>query len=410
MKVAYLTSQYPEFHETFVAREVEHLIRSGADVKIFTLKPLPPEGNDLYPEHRKYIYYKPFIFSIAVLRDVIHETITNFPKVLGSLAWLVSNYKTRPKELAKALLVLPKTIHYARKIRVDNRIVHAHWATIPASMAIVIKKLTGTTVTITAHAWDIFLTPDHDLIDKVELSEGVVTCTGFNVGHLKEIVGAENENKIKRNYHGIDIEHIDKSGKEKIFNDTHNFKILAVGRLVEQKGFEYLIKAIKKLSGSIDIELNIIGDGPLLDSLMSLSTKLGGSNKVNFLGKVDHDTTLGYMKQSDLMVAPSIIAGDGDRDGIPNVIIEALACKAVVVGTNVSGIPELIKNNDTGLLVESESVDELVTAISFVYDNKDKALELAESGFRYVIENFDIEKNIEEFITYLTQFHNLKKL
>lgn len=408
MKVAYLTSQYPEFHETFVAREVEHLIRSGADVTIFTLKPLPPEGSDLYPAHRDNIYYKPFVFSAAVWWSVVKEIFTNFPKVLNSMYWLVKNYRKRPKELLKALIVLPKTIHYANIIRHEKRIVHAHWATIPASMAIIIKKLTGTTITITAHAWDIFLTPDSDLISKVELSEGVVTCTGFNVTHLKQIVGPANENKIRRNYHGIDIDHIDKSGKTNIFENTANFKILAVGRLVEQKGFEYLIKAIKQLSDIIDIELNIIGDGPLHNSLASLANSLSGGNSVNFLGKVPHETTLGYMKQSDLMVAPSIIAGDGDRDGIPNVIIEALACKAVVIATNVSGIPELIKNNDTGLLIKSESVDDLVNAIKFVHDNREKALSYAENGFRYVIDNFDIEKNIEEFINYLSDFHRVE--
>lgn len=405
MKVAYLTSQYPEFHETFVAREIEHLQLSGADIKIFTLKSPPAEGSDLYPKHRNLLYYKPFFLSIAVIVDFIKELTSNFSNMMCSLAWLMNTYRSRPKELIKALLVFPKTIHYARIIRTEDRIVHAHWATIPASMALVIKKLNGSTISITAHAWDIFLSPDSELIDKVELSEGFITCTGFNVKYLRNIVGDANQHKIKRNYHGIDIGFIENAANQKIFKNPERFKILAVGRLVEQKGFEFLIEAVKQLSTNLDIELNIIGEGPLHDSMNLLSGELVDKKIINFLGKAAHDITLSYMKQSDLMVAPSIIAGDGDRDGIPNVIIEALACKAVVIGSNVSGIPELIKNKDTGILIQPGDVNELVEAIKFVYFNRDDARLYAENGYQYVLQNFDIEKNIEEFIHYLKELH-----
>jgi len=402
--IAYLTSQYPEFHETFVAREVEALRKKGVNVSVYSLKTPKPEERNLYPAHLPFIYYAPFFFSIPLLRANLIALFSNTLPFFTALGWLIRSYKKQPLELLKSVAAFPKTVYYAHLINRSSAIVHAHWATIPASMAVVIKMLTGRDFSFTAHAWDIFLSPSELLREKIAISNGVVTCTGYNVGFLKTLSREEDQEKIFRNYHGLDFSDFSNLLKRKCSNEI---QIVAVGRLVEQKGFAYLIRAVQSASlYHFSIALNIVGEGPLLSQFEDLCADLPKNVTVSFTGKKSHKETLNLMASSDIMIAPSVIASDGDRDGIPNVILEAMACRLPVIGTDVSGIPEVVRDGDTGCLVPQTDEEALTNAILYLADNPQRRLEMGEKGRDLVEEFFDIKRNVEDFCALLTKFHN----
>ncbi len=401
-KVSYLLSMYPEFHETFVAREVEALRRTGTDIAVFSLKSPPPEGHDLYPDHRSFLHQAGFFFDHRVLFANLAQLLATPGRYATSLMMLISLYGNRPKELLKALSAFPKTVHFARLIAKRGGILHAHWATIPTAMALVINKLVDIPVSVTAHAWDIYLTPQEELRQKIAAVKGVVTCTDFNVRYLQEICRPEDRDKIRLNYHGLDFSTVEANAEAK--TEEKKLNILAVGRLVEQKGFIYLVRALKQLSG-IQVTLSIIGEGPLRENLEREASSLPAGIEVHFLGRLTHHETLRQMAASDVFAAPSVIARDGDRDGIPNVVLEAMACGVPIIGTNVSGIPEVVLNDETGLLIPSEDEGALAQALQTLLEDQAKRQALGANAKALVTKRFDMDRNIDEFLDFLERFH-----
>ncbi len=401
-KVSYLLSMYPEFHETFVAREVEALRRTGTDIAVFSLKSPPPEGHDLYPDHRSFLHHAGFLFDHRVIAANLAQLLTTPGRYVAALIMLISLYGKRPKELLKALSVFPKTVYFARLMAKRGGILHAHWATIPTAMALIINKLTDIPISVTAHAWDIYLTPQEELRKKIAAVKGVVTCTDFNVRYLQEICRPEDRDKIRLNYHGLDFSTVEANAEAKAEGEKLN--ILAVGRLVEQKGFIYLVRALKQLAG-IRVTLSIIGEGPLRESLEREASTLPEGVEVRFLGRLTHHETLRQMAMSDVFTAPSVIAKDGDRDGIPNVVLEAMACGVPIIGTNVSGIPEVVLNDETGLLIPSENADALAKALKTLLGDQTKRQTLGTNAKALVTKRFDMDRNIDEFLEFLERFH-----
>lgn len=404
-KVSYLLSMYPEFHETFVAREVEALRRTGTDIAVYSLKAPPPAGHDLYPDHRNFLHVAGFFLDHRVIVANLLQLLSTPLRYLASIMLLLGFYKDRPKELLKALAALPKTVYFARSIAKRGGILHAHWATIPTSMALVINKLVDVPVSVTAHAWDIYLTPKDELRTKIEAVKGVVTCTDFNVHYLRGLCRPEDREKIQLNYHGLDFDVL--HDKEDSAAPSPKLDILAVGRLVEQKGFLYLIRALKQLSG-VKASLSIIGEGPLRSELEAEATDLPPGVEVDFLGRLTHQETLKRMAASDVFVAPSVIAKDGDRDGIPNVVLEAMASGVPIIGTSVSGIPEVVLDQQTGLLIPSEDAEALADALRQLANDREKRQTLGANAKALVTERFDMDRNIDEFLDYLREFHVAK--
>jgi len=403
LRVAYIISQYPEFHETFVAREVNAMRLKGIKFRLFSLKNPKPFERALYPDHIQLIEYSPLIASIRLILANAGEFFSSPLRYLAAVTWLIRSHYMQPLELLKSLAVLPKTVLFAKMIRGNFDLLHAHWATIPAAMAVVVNTLTGIRFSITAHAWDIFLSPPQLLREKISKSSGIITCTGYNVKYLKTICASKDKDKIFRNYHGLDIATFPTSST--ILEKGQPLRIIAIGRLVEQKGFIYLIRAVKILAEQgVHLHLSIIGEGPLRNQLQKEAYQARLLSKVDILGRLPHEQTIATLRESHIMVAPSVIAGDGNQDGIPNVILEGMACALPVIATNISGIPEVILHKKTGYLVEPSNVPALVDAILDVISFPEQAKAYGIAGRRFVEKHFDISKNIEQLFLLLQQF------
>ncbi|MBI5575798.1 MAG: glycosyltransferase family 4 protein [Deltaproteobacteria bacterium] len=403
--ISYIISQYPDFHETFIAREIDSLLRNKVNINIYSLKTPPEEIQNLYMKHKHIVRYSPFLFDKELIKDNLIMFFGRPCRYMAASAALVKLYWNNPLELLKAFAVFPKTVSYARKIETKSEVFHAHWATIPAAMAVVVKTLTKIPFTVTAHAWDVYLSRPEQLREKISCANGVVTCTSYNMEYLRSVCREEDRCKIIRNYHGLDFSWIDEirsNGKS-----DPGFHLVAVGRLVEQKGFVYLIKAVGILGArGIKTRLIIIGDGPLREELEREAAGIGEYAAVIFAGRVPHKETIATMKASDALVAPSVISANGDRDGIPNVVLEAMACGIPVVGTNVSGIPEVVIDGKTGFLVDSGDPEELADALEKIHRDPDSGKHMGREGRGFVEEHFDVGKNVEEFIEILNGFHN----
>ncbi|MEQ1807531.1 MAG: glycosyltransferase [Burkholderiaceae bacterium] len=404
--VAYLLSAYPDFHETFVAREVEAIRQLGIDLRIYSLKP-PPSGAYLYAEHARLVRYLPFLFDSRVLGSLARCLVRRPLRLVKALGWVISTCWRRPAEFAKTLAILPKTLAIADELDGSKIALHAHWATIPTSAAVLIQIVSGRPFSITAHAWDIYLPSRAELQDKIRRSCGLVTCTGYNVGFLRDLAGPENAHKVNLNYHGIDLSRITQTTRVREVGQP--LKVVAVGRLVEQKGFRDMVEAvaIATRAGRM-IEVTLIGDGPLEAQLKQLAAAHGVTDRIAFAGRVGHAQTIATMCAADLLIAPSVIAKNGDRDGIPNVVLEAMACGLPIIGTSVSGIPEVVRSGATGVLVAPADVQALAQALATLFDDPAHARLCGGRAREFIEQNFMVAKNVCDLAGHLGRFHNYR--
>ena len=242
---------------------------------------------------------------------------------------------------------------------------------------------------VTAHASDIYVSP---LLLRTKLAgaDFVATCTGYNQTHLVEAV-PEAAGKIALAYHGLELEHYDPSTRTPAILPT----LLAVGQLREKKGLAYLLDACRELTDrGVRFQCEIIGEGPQRAELERKMRELGLEKAVALRGARSHDEVIEAYRRAWLFVLPCVISEDGDRDGIPNVILEAMAMGLPVVSTRHSGIPEVVEHEATGLLVPPADAAALADALVRVLEDRREAHEMGEHGRTFVLDRFDAERNV----------------
>jgi len=276
-----------------------------------------------------------------------------------------------------------------RNLDIDH--IHAHWATRPTLIALVLSKFLGIPFSFTAHAHDIYLEPIL-LKEKISSAKAVVTCTDFNRNYLANSVSPGDREKIFTVYHGVDFKTL-RFGRKKVNKVP---VVLAVGRLVTFKGFSYLIDAldlVKKQGG--DFKAVIIGGGPEFGNLKSQIKEKNLAGSIKLLGELPFEEVKKYFKEADIFVTPSTMTLEKAFDGLPNVLIEAMASKTPIVATRVSGIPEAVKDGENGLLVAEKDAKALSKAIQVLLNDKELRKKFGEAGYRKALRMFDIEKNVK---------------
>jgi len=370
-RIAYIVSQFPEFHETFILREIVDLRRRGHEITIFSLKDcddslVHPEAEPLMKE----TVYSPFFLSPRVWWAQWYWLLRRPGRYLSELARLCAGVVRAPIATMKSLVLFPKLMHYAQLISergIPN--VHAHWATIPATAGRVVARMTGARWGFTAHAWDIFVR-NPLLSEKLIAADWVFTCTDFNRRHLVELV-PQAAARIHLVYHGV---RIPEEQTAQAAEPGQRPLLFCVGRLVETKGYPYLIDACAKVHGrGIPFRCVAVGEGPLRERLQRLIEDRELSDVIELRGKLAHAEVQALYRRARAFVLPSIVATNGDRDGIPNVILEAMAAGLAVVSTRVSGIPEAVVDGETGRLVTPRRADELADALQEILEDGERA-------------------------------------
>ena len=388
-KIAYILLWFPKPSETFIFREVVNLRRLGLPVEVFTI--YGQLSRKLSSEMQAYGDVKRL--GIAVLKRLPGD-IAYWRRKKPELVWEL--FRTVPIRKWKSLEFGGENIfaflcaftlaRMFEKQGFDH--IHAPWAMGPAMAAWIASRLTGIPFSFAGRAGDIY-PPDGALKEKIRDSLFVTSDNMTNVPYLNGFL-PQAASKIYGIYNGI------ASGpfKDAPVAMKPPYQLLALGRFDRIKAFEVLLRAcgILKESG-LDFHLTLAGDGPRRLQLKYWTYRLGLKTHISYPGFIPHDRVSELFCSADIFVMSSAVHKSGDRDGLPTVIMEALMHRLPVVSTNVCGIPEVIINNETGLLVRQKDPPALADAIRKVISDRSAALEMAERGRILVLEKFDPAAN-----------------
>ncbi len=385
-KVGYVLKRYPRFSETFVVNEILAHEAAGLAIEVFALRP----NTDTHFQHAIADVRAPInhLRYGGIKAETLWSELDAFAQEFPEKSNLLSAATGYPAvEVFQALLL-------ARKIRERGiEHLHAHFGTTAAGVARLAALLTDVPYTFTAHAKDIF----HEYVDETMLGRkiadaaAVITVSDFNVGDLSERFSRSSK-KIRRIYNGLPVDRYPYSPPA-----NRPAKIVAVGRLVEKKGFPDLIDACALLEKSdVDFECTIIGGGDLQDSLRTQIQQLDLTECVTLAGPLPQQEVHKAVREAAVCVAPCITASTGDRDGLPTVLLESMALGTPCVSTAVTGIPEIIRHEETGLLVPEREPTKLAEAIRRLLGDDPLRIRLSAAARELFERDFSIDTNTSQ--------------
>ncbi|HPS55909.1 MAG TPA: glycosyltransferase family 4 protein, partial [Sedimentisphaerales bacterium] len=358
-KIAYILTTYPCPSETFIQREITQLKKLGFEIAVFAIS---GKNEKLLPMQNKNVYYRPSFFSLSAALAIVCTVLKHPVRLLKAAALVIRLLISSPKEAATALFNFHTICFFARTAEeLHIRHIHACFLSWPACIGLGVSTLTKLPFSITAHARDIFVESGNVKI-KAQKAEFISCCNRQGLECLKKNINRNYHNKLFLNYHGV--EPGQPYEKFNVCRKEPSEFIIAVGRLIEKKGFDCLIEAFSKIVKiRSDVSLLIAGDGPMKNQLERMIEKAGLSGKVYLTGWLDHSHIMKLITQAKILIAPSIIDVNGDRDGIPNVILEAFSVGTAVIASNLTGISEAVINEETGLLVKPGDKAQLTATI-----------------------------------------------
>jgi len=379
--IAYILNYFPGDAEPFVINEIKGLQKEGVDIVVFPIHKRGLSGRDANTEGIEAIYADP-VFSSKIMMAHFYYLFRK-PTIYVELL-----LKSIVLEGKKAFLA---GVYYARAIeKMGIRHVHAHFAWDAADCARIIKKLTNIPFSLSVHAKDIYCF-NEGLEEKLMESRFIITCVKNNKTYVGEKFGQLIEQKIHVIYHGVDMERFTPRVMAK-----QDIDILCIGNFVEKKGLFNLIEAcgLVKKEG-FEFKCSIIGKGPQKNELLSMIKERGLEEYIQILKEYCHEELLSIYSKSKIFVLPSVIANNGDRDGIPNVLAEAMAMELPVISTDLPNITELIENGETGLLIPSKNPEKLAQAIKTLLVNDALRRRLGKNAREKIVKDFDISKHIQ---------------
>jgi glycosyltransferase involved in cell wall biosynthesis len=393
-------SRFPTVTETFVLNEILEMQRFGISIEIFPL--IKQDNPILHPQTPSLLsrVHGSRLFSLEMLSAQLYWVWKRPVAYLGAWWKAVFGNIASPKFLSRSFVVVPKAALFARQmmeLRVHH--IHAHWATHPALAAYTIHQLTRIPYSFTTHAHDLFVERTM-LKQKIRKASFVVTISDYNKEFLKTLYGEDASGKTFVIHCGIDPAMF----KPVPITTSDCFKIICVAALRDFKGHTYLLDACAELkSRGVNYVCILVGDGPVRRSLESKVASLGLKQQVRFAGWKPQNEVAELMAGSDVMVLPSITTPRGKQDGIPVALMEAMALQRPVIATGISGIPELVVQNDTGLIVPERDSFALAEAMLLLYGNPRLAARLAKNGCEKVLKDFNLHRNAEALRTLLEQ-------
>lgn len=404
MRVGYIVSRFPKITETFILREMLALEEAGFRVELFPLVLVREER--MHPE-------------AARLRDAAHRTgalarsawsaqwhwLTRKPAVYLRL-WievLAGNLRS-PKFLLRALVILPKAAWMARRaVALGCSHLHAHFATHATLAAYIVSRLTDIPYSFTAHAHDIYVARPM-LERKIRESRFVVAISSFNRRFLQDLYGEDAAAKTRVIRCGVDTDRYlprpagarNMSGNESR-NGARNgptLRLVCIASLEEYKGHAYLMDACSLLARrGIPFRCDLVGGGVLEKRLRASVAAAGLSAQVRFHGRLPQSEVRDILAASDVLVLPSVVTRTGKMEGLPVVLMEALALEIPVVCSGISGIPELVRDGVTGVLVPEKDATALAAGILRQWEDPARAAAMARAGRELVLREYDMRKN-----------------
>lgn len=383
MHIGYVVKRYPRFSETFIVNEILAHERAQVPVMIFAVRRVnEPYFQSILGQVRSPVRY---ISDSTPKAETLWSTLKSGAKVLPEF-W--TNLQAFEDEDLPDVLQAVQLAIAARDAGITH--LHAHFATVATTVARMAARFAGIGYSVTAHAKDIF----HVDIDAQKLrrklsdARGVVTVSDFNVDYLMGEHGLRPPH-LSRIYNGLWLDEFRFSAP-----GTRPRHIVAVGRLVEKKGFLDLVDACAALDRQgTDFTCEIIGDGPQRPQLEARIAALGLTRRVRLAGALPRPEVAKALQSAAVSALPCIVADDGDRDGLPTVLVEAMALGTPCVSTDVTGVPEVVRHDETGLMVPQRDPAALAEALAALLDDPARRDRLAGNARAMVEADFDVERN-----------------
>jgi glycosyltransferase involved in cell wall biosynthesis len=395
--VAVVVKGYPRLSETFIAQEILALEARGLSLEIWSLR--HPTEKAVHPMHRQiraparylpeYLYQEP----LRVLNGVLWGL--RQPAAWRMLATFWRDLKrdmtpNRGRRLGQAFVL-------ARELPPHIRHLHVHYLHTPASVVRYAAMLRGLTWSFSAHAKDIWTTPAWELREKIADSLWGVTCTRAGEAHLAGLSPDARE-RVSLVYHGLDLSRFPAAPDRPPRDGTDPadpLRIITVGRAVAKKGFDDLISALGALPEGLHWRLAHVGGGEMLPALKRQAAQEGIAGRVAFLGPKAQPDVITLMRDADLFVLPAKEAKSGDRDGLPNVIMEAASQRLAIIATDFAGIPEFIRDGIEGVLVSPGRWDLLANAINLLARDPARRAALGTAAAGRLARDFSMETGID---------------
>lgn len=397
--IAVVLKGYPRLSETFIAQELRGLERRGFCLRLISLRhPTDRQTHPIHDEIEAPVSYLPEYLHHEPLRAlkslVVVMSRRGFWRALPQ--WLRDLARDRSRSRLRRF---GQACVLAAELPEDVAHLYAHFIHTPAAVTGYASMITGKPWTCSAHAKDIWTSPDWELRQNLTSANWVATCTRVGWQHLRSL--APDPASVHLIYHGLDLSRFPPpSTSRDAFRDGRTpetaVRLLSVGRAVEKKGFDVLLTALAQLPDDLHWTWQHIGGGDQLPVLKRQAEELGIAGHISWHGALAQSEVLAAYRQSDLFVLPCRVAENGDRDGLPNVLVEAQSQRIACISTPISGIPELIIDGETGTLVPSEDAAALAGAISALAGDVPRRTALATAGEARVRSAFDMHGGLSD--------------
>jgi glycosyltransferase involved in cell wall biosynthesis len=356
MSVAVIVKGYPRLSETFVAQEILALEQAGLDQRIISLRhPTDERRHAMHDAIRAPVSYLPeYLYQEPLRVFRAWRRVRRRPAYREARrTWLRDLRRDRTANRGRRF---GQALVLAAELPGDVTHLHVHFLHTPGSVARYAALLTGLPWSVSAHAKDIWTIPEWEKAEKLASCDWLVTCTAVGAEHLAEIARRHGVDSVKVAlvYHGLDLRRFPPPPQRPPRDGSRADDpviVLSVGRAVEKKGHDDLLAALAGLPPELSWRFVHVGTGPLRQSLRAQAEALGIADRVEWLGALPQDDVIAQYRRADLFALASRIAADGDRDGLPNVLMEAQTQGLPCLSTRVSAMPELIEDGTTGLLV-----------------------------------------------------------
>ena len=394
-RLAVLVKGWPRLSETFIAQELVALQDAGHDFDIWSLRhPTDAKRHPLHDRFQGRVHYLPeYLYQEPQRVWAARRTAQALPGY--AQAYRVWRQDLRRDPTHNRIRRFGQACVLAAELPGGTRALYAHFLHTPSSVARYAAIMRGLPWSFSAHAKDIWTSPEWEKREKLHADTfGAAfgaTCTEIGARHLRDL--ADDPARVDLIYHGLDLTRFPEPPARKLRSVDDRFHMVSVGRLVEKKGFDRLIHALAMLPPEIDWHWTHIGGGTLSDNLRGLAENLRLQDRITWKGACDQPEVIAAMREADLFVLPSRIAADGDRDGLPNVLMEAASQKLPILSTPVSAIPEFIQTNVHGILSDDEP-KALAAAISTLAADPEKAAIMADAAYDRLLASFRMDPGI----------------
>ncbi|TVQ33545.1 MAG: colanic acid biosynthesis glycosyltransferase WcaL [Geminicoccaceae bacterium] len=401
LRVVVVLKGYPRLSETFIAQELHALQERGFDLVLVSLR--HPTDRTTHPIHARitapvlylpeYLYQEPW----RVLRALIRTWRRPGFGALCALWWrdlVRDRTPNRVRRFGQALVLASEVL------RPGDR-VYAHFIHTPGSVARYAARLQGVPLAFSAHAKDIWTTPEWEKREKLDDARFTVTCTAANRAHLAGLTA--HPERVHLLYHGLDLRHLPAPPDRLPCEGSDAaapVQLLTVARAVPKKGLDLVLEALALLPADLHWRFTHIGGGDLAP-LRAKAAALGLGKRIAWRGPLPAPAVLDAYRGADLAVLASRIAADGDRDGLPNVLMEALSQGLAAVATRVAAIPELIEHGSDGWLVPPDDPAALAAALERLIRDPALRQRLGAAGARKVRTQFAMDAGIERLAALL---------